>query len=178
MQIIIHFPFELNTSIQAGDTVYWTETSSSTDPATDTSNIFQIGVVTDMGDGTFMQANPTLFNSTNTYIGSSVYTSIMLQSPVYNTSTSGAIFPQYGNTLFTAVGGEAQSWIEISNTPQQQASLGGIFNAANPALLFSKHNKANLASVLGYYSLVSFSNDSTEHAELFEVGTDLFESSR
>jgi hypothetical protein len=44
--------------------------------------------------------------------------------------------------------------------------------------MFSKDNKANLSSILGYYASVTFKNDSTDKAELFNVGTDVFESSK
>ena len=49
----------------------------------------------------------------------------------------------------------------------------------NPSfIMFSKDNKANLSSILGYYASITFKNDSTDKAELFNVGTDVFESSK
>ena len=45
-------------------------------------------------------------------------------------------------------------------------------------IMFSKDNKVNLSSLLGYYSLVRFRNNSTEEAELFSVGADFVESSK
>ena len=45
-------------------------------------------------------------------------------------------------------------------------------------ILFSKDNKANLSSILGYYASVKFVNNSTSEAELFSVGMDIFESSK
>ena len=45
-------------------------------------------------------------------------------------------------------------------------------------IMFSKDNKANISSLLGYYARVRFTNDSTEEAELFSVGTNIFESSK
>ena len=45
-------------------------------------------------------------------------------------------------------------------------------------IMFSKDNKVNLSSVLGYYASATFRNDSTEKAELFNVGADIFESSK
>ena len=45
-------------------------------------------------------------------------------------------------------------------------------------IMFSKDNKANLSSILGYYASITFKNDSTDKAELFNVGTDVFESSK
>mgnify|MGYP001197722794 FL=1 len=44
--------------------------------------------------------------------------------------------------------------------------------------LFSKDNRANMASLLGYYAEVEFTNNSTEKAELFSVGSEIFESSK
>ena len=45
-------------------------------------------------------------------------------------------------------------------------------------IFFSKDNKANLSSILGYYALVEFVNDSKTEGELFSVGCDIFESSK
>ena len=45
-------------------------------------------------------------------------------------------------------------------------------------ILFSKDNKANLSSPLGYYASVKLVNDSTTEAELHAVGMDIFISSK
>ncbi len=45
-------------------------------------------------------------------------------------------------------------------------------------ILFSKDNKANLSSILGYYADVKFVNNSRASAELFSVGMEIFESSK
>ena len=45
-------------------------------------------------------------------------------------------------------------------------------------IMFSKDNKVNLSSALGYYASITFKNNSTEKAELFDVGVDVFESSK
>ena len=45
-------------------------------------------------------------------------------------------------------------------------------------IMFSKDNKVNLSSALGYYAEVKFKNNSEEKAELFAVGTDFVESSK
>ena len=52
------------------------------------------------------------------------------------------------------------------------------FNGLNFFILFSKDNKANLSTVLGYYADVKFRNDSTDEAEIFSIGMDVFESSK
>ena len=45
-------------------------------------------------------------------------------------------------------------------------------------LLFSKDNIANENGLLGYYMSVKIENDSDDYAELFSVGTEVFESSK
>lgn len=51
-------------------------------------------------------------------------------------------------------------------------------NGETRFILFSKDNKANLSSILGYYASVKLENDSTVESELFSVGMDVFESSK
>ena len=49
----------------------------------------------------------------------------------------------------------------------------------NPSfILFSKDNKANLSSALGYYAEVKYKNTSTIEAELFNVGAEILGSSK
>lgn len=45
-------------------------------------------------------------------------------------------------------------------------------------IFFSKDNIANMSSALGYYAEVKLKSNSTEDAELFSVGCDVFESSK
>ena len=45
-------------------------------------------------------------------------------------------------------------------------------------ILFTKDNKANLSSVLGYYAMVNIRNDSKDEAELFQISADYFDSSK
>ena len=45
-------------------------------------------------------------------------------------------------------------------------------------IMFSKDNKVNLSSILGYYASIKLVNDSKEKAELFSVGARVFESSK
>lgn len=45
-------------------------------------------------------------------------------------------------------------------------------------IMFSKDNKANLSSLLGYYSLLKLRNDSKTKAEIFSIGADFIESSK
>ena len=45
-------------------------------------------------------------------------------------------------------------------------------------IMFSKDNKANMASILGYYASVEFRNSSQVKSELFNVGAEFLESSK
>ena len=55
-------------------------------------------------------------------------------------------------------------------------------NQANPSnnsfILFSKDNRKKLTSITGYYAEVEMKNDSQEYAEIFTVGSEIFESSK
>ena len=55
---------------------------------------------------------------------------------------------------------------------------GSLFPPIGSFIMFSKDNKANLSSLLGYYAEVQFVNNSSDEAELFSVGCDVFESSK
>ena len=59
-------------------------------------------------------------------------------------------------------------------------TIPGDIAVGSPAkfILFSKDNKANMASVLGYFANVKFVNNSLVKAELFSVGLETIESSK
>ena len=48
----------------------------------------------------------------------------------------------------------------------------------NDFIFFSKDNSANMSSIQGYYAEVKFVNNDTTEAEIFSIGTDMFESSK
>ena len=50
--------------------------------------------------------------------------------------------------------------------------------STNDFLFFSKDNRANMTSLLGYYAEVEVRNNSTEKVELFAMGSEIFESSK
>ena len=56
--------------------------------------------------------------------------------------------------------------------------IGTVPPIAGSFIMFSKDNKANMSSILGYYAEVTFRNNSKTEAELFSVGTEVFESSK
>lgn len=45
-------------------------------------------------------------------------------------------------------------------------------------IFFSKDNKANMSSLLGYYAQLHIRNNSTSRAEMFAIGVDYHESSK
>ena len=112
MPAVLTFTQPLNVSLQVGDTAYYVPTSTSGGFSINSSNVVEIGVVTNI------------------------------------------------TGLVVTVG------TQINNPPN------GSF------ILFSKDNKANLSSALGYYAEVKFKNSSTTTSELFSVGMDIFESSK
>jgi hypothetical protein len=65
----------------------------------------------------------------------------------------------------------------VCDTTLSYASVGGG-TPINRFILFSKDNKANLSSILGYYADVKMVNNSKEHAELYAISADTFESSK
>ena len=54
----------------------------------------------------------------------------------------------------------------------------GVFNYHYAFIFFSKDNKANLSSILGYFADIQFKNNSKQYAEIFSVGVDIFNSSK
>jgi len=68
----------------------------------------------------------------------------------------------------------------VCNMPQALYNdyYAELLPPARPFIMFSKDNKANLSSLLGYYAKVKFTNNSTDEAELFSVGANIFESSK
>ena len=115
--ITLTFTAELNTSLQAGDTVYHCSIEELGAFETSTQdNIIEIGVVN------------SIDYSTNVVV------------------------------------------CEIMGT----AAIPG----ADDFYLFSKDNKVNMASPLGYYAKARFENNSTIKSEIFTVACDIFESSK
>ena len=61
--------------------------------------------------------------------------------------------------------------------PTTQTLLANDINIGD-FLMFSKDNKTNMSSILGYYAETTFMNGSPEKAELFAVSTEFSESSK
>jgi|TARA_R110000787_G_scaffold207164_7_gene317266 hypothetical protein len=52
------------------------------------------------------------------------------------------------------------------------------YPSASDYIFFTKDNKANQSSVLGYYAKVQLKNNSKDEAEIFNVSADAFDSSK
>ena len=63
------------------------------------------------------------------------------------------------------------SWYNPSFSPNNTLATGDF-------IMFSKDNKANLSSLLGYYAKIKMINDSTIKSELFSVGSEVTQSSK
>ena len=83
---------------------------------------------------------------------------------------------QVGDFAYYAISSNGHSEI-VCNMPQYIINAYGV-PAVGSFIMFSKDNKVNLSSILGYYANVKYVNDSEEEAELFSVAADIVESSK
>lgn len=67
---------------------------------------------------------------------------------------------------------------DLFNTYFNMINGGSIYSGIKSFIMFSKDNKVNMSSILGYYASVELRNSSQVKSELFNVGTDFFESSK
>mgnify|MGYP003151369396 FL=1 len=66
---------------------------------------------------------------------------------------------------------------EAAPTVKVYSTIAGWSSTQSRFIFFSKDNKANLSSPLGYFASVKLVNDSTTEAELHAVSMDIFDSS-
>lgn len=93
------------------------------------------------------------------------------QTPIPNSNT---IIEVGVITAIDYVSGSGNAVGQIVATIQNATPLptGSSF------FLFAKDNRANMASLLGYYAEVEMVNNATVKAELYSVGSEVFESSK
>ena len=84
----------------------------------------------------------------------------------------GVILSIVGNTITCDMDQDLFNWHYGTGCQLPPCLWTGSF------IMFSKDNKANMSSILGYYASAQFVNDSTTEAEMFNVGVDMFESSK
>jgi hypothetical protein len=96
-----------------------------------------------------------------------------------DTSPSGS-FTTNGSNSMLEIGEirEINNASSASPTVICATSLDTATNVNNKFILFSKGAAVNLSSILGYYAETKFVCDDLEKAELFSIGTDVFESSK
>jgi hypothetical protein len=58
------------------------------------------------------------------------------------------------------------------------SALGGGTPLTGKFIMFTKDNRANLSSPLGYYASVKMVNNSTTEAEMFSIGIEAYDSSK
>ena len=62
--------------------------------------------------------------------------------------------------------------------PLHESTTTPHFTETRENVVISKDNKANVSSLLGYYSLLKLRNNSKTKAEMFSVAADFIESSK
>tara|TARA_R110000765_G_scaffold1482_1_gene3820 strand:- start:440 stop:1378 length:939 start_codon:yes stop_codon:yes gene_type:complete len=108
---------------------------------------------------------------------------------IFNTTTFQPQASQQNLTIvFNNNFGPSVSIRNISIKAVEQSSIIADYDDAIAAIygppsegdfiMFSKDNKVNLSSLLGYYSLLKLGNNSTSKAEMFSVGANFIESSK
>jgi hypothetical protein len=70
-----------------------------------------------------------------------------------------------------------QTYIQVYH-PAPVPPIWALLNPSADYIMFQKHRSPGVSGVLGYYAEVEFRNNSTKKAELFAVGSELFESSK
>ena len=97
-------------------------------------------------------------------------------NPTNDTLQGGDVIP-FNNDGIIEVG-EITTVNYATNTIVADIQNSTALPTSTSFFLFSKDNRANMASLLGYYAEVEFTNNSTEKAELYSAGSEIFESSK
>ena len=103
------------------------------------------------------------------------------QTPGTNGNWAAATTPHETNTRESVrMIGPIISITQTTITCNMPSSLAAQYGPPedNDFIMFSEDNKVNLSSLLGYYCLTQFRNNSTEKSELFTVAADFIESSK
>ena len=70
-----------------------------------------------------------------------------------------------------------QTYIQVFH-PAPPPPVWSTLNVNADYIMFQKHRSPGVSGVLGYYAEMEFRNNSTKKAELFAVGSEIFESSK
>lgn len=121
---------------------------------------------------------PNLTLKFNAHINDSVQVGdILFYSPTSNTGNVNTVtaysnIKKMGPILNIVRKGRSGGFITINH--DAAVSLP----TTNDFLFFSKDNKANLSSLIGYYAELKFINTSIEKAEMYQIGVEINESSK
>ena len=107
-------------------------------------------------------------------IGDTAYYSNVTSTAGFNTSSS---FTKIG--LITGIN-NSTTLDDGTETTTLTCEIGNStpIPTTSDFIFFSKDNKVNLTSLLGYFASVKFSNSSTSKAELFSISCEIAESSK
>ena len=85
-----------------------------------------------------------------------------------------------GNMYDTANGDNMKQIGYITSITQNTITIDFVINTplGNSFIMFSKDNRVNKGSLLGYYAKIRMINRSKEKIELFSVGSEISESSK
>jgi len=79
---------------------------------------------------------------------------------------------------FVEVGGEIDEVIQAATTPTSLTTVDIEGGTIPPLLMFRKTNQANVSTLVGYFAEVTMSGNSANELELFNVGSEVFVSSK
>lgn len=106
--------------------------------------------------------------NTSVQVGDTVYHCPTTSIGEFSTATQGAIIE-----LGAIVSINYSTNVIVCNILETS-----VAPAASDFYLFSKDNKVNMASPVGYFAKAKFENNSTNKSEMFTAACDIFESSK
>tara|TARA_R100001015_G_C4630550_1_gene192256 strand:- start:1359 stop:1829 length:471 start_codon:yes stop_codon:yes gene_type:complete len=156
MIIILNFPFNLNESLQVGDTILFTSVTSNSSVTTgstqpeeeqnifhnDNSALHALGIVKSIGFG-----QSSIAQSPSSILTELFPDNPLLEDPVQHIE------------------------VNVSNN-----SVLELFSNTS-MIFFAKNSKVNVSTIKGYYANAQFINNSTDKAELFCVNANVSKSS-
>lgn len=115
--------------------------------------------------------------NTSTQVGDTLYYCSLTEVAEFNTSNESSS----SNDNITEIG-TVSSISKTNATSTVVCTVPIVLSTTEPAvdsfILFSKDNRVNMASPLGYYAQVKFKNDSTVKGEMFSAACEIFGSSK
>ena len=108
-------------------------------------------------------------------VGDYVYYTSLVTNNAYNVNDS--ISETYGDTFIgkvTTLGTSGNNSTVVVNVPD----TGIVIPSSSDYYYFVKDKSVNNSGALGYFAEVKMKNTSTAKAELFSIGSEIFESSK